>query len=134
MRVERLRRETLVCRFGGEREVHLASALAEQLCFFRINAADQFLEQRTRGDGSRLQIALLRQDPFVVAADRIERQRPRVAFVRRGRLQERDHGRLGTLTPIFDRANKCGHVRELLVLLRNRVISTSGFIPSSSLR
>ena len=51
---------------------------------------------------------MLREHPLEVAADRIERQRPRVALVRRGRLQERDHGRLGTLTPIFDRADKAG--------------------------
>ena len=44
--------------FGGEREVHFAGALAEQLRFLGINAADQFVEQRAGATACRLQIAL----------------------------------------------------------------------------
>ena len=74
-----------IVRVRRERDVQFARALAEQLRFLRINAADQFLEHRARR--RRLHFAdraLRAEHALVITANRIERQRPGVAFVRHG--------------------------------------------------
>ena len=65
-----------------------ARALAEQFCFLGVNSADQFLEQRARRRRLILQISFPRQDPFIITADRVERERPGVALAGDPALQQ----------------------------------------------
>lgn len=71
----------------SEREVQFARALAEQLRLLRIDATDQFLEQRAGWRVFNLQISLAFQDALVIAADGIERERPHIAFIGDSGLQ-----------------------------------------------
>ncbi len=112
-RIERFRRESAIVRIGGEREMQFARALAEQLRLLRIDAADQFSEQGAGRNGRVLQIRLAAKNPLVEAADRVERQRPGVAFVRRGSLQQADNRRFTFGAAIFDRARERRDVREV---------------------
>jgi hypothetical protein len=94
--------------------MQFTGALAEQHRFLRINAADQFCEERT-WRGLVLEIGLAGEDPLEVTADRIERERPGVALIRDRALEQANHGGLVLRSPIFNRTEKCRDVRELRV-------------------
>ena len=96
--------------------MQLAGALAQQFGFLAINSADQFLEERAGRSRLVLQIGFPRQDSLVIAADGVERQRPGIAFIRDGALEQADDGRLGLGPAIFDRAEKRGDVWKLRAL------------------
>src|ERR1700716_1411312 len=111
--VERLRRKRAIVAIGSKRVMQLAGALAEQLCFLGINAADQFIEKRCLGRGFILQIAFLGQDAVVKTADGIKRQFPGVALSRDRVLQQTNNRRLVFWsTPILNRAAKGGNILE----------------------
>ena len=92
--------------------MQFARAGPEQLRLLRIDAADQFLEERTGGRVFDLQIRFAFQDALVIAADGIERELPGVPFTGHSRLQETNHRGLGFSPAIFDRAGERGHMRE----------------------
>ena len=114
--IELLRRESALVGADGQSAMQLAGALAQQFGFLAINSADQFLEERAGRSGLVLQIGFPRQDPLVIAADGVERQRPGIAFIRDGALEQADDGRLGLGPAIFDRAEKRGDVWKLRAL------------------
>ena len=96
--------------------MQFTGALPDQLRFLGINPADQFLEKGPGGVVWLCRSALRVQNPFVITADGIQRQRPRVAFIRDRALKEGDDGRLRLRPTIFNRAEKCGNIGELRAL------------------
>ena len=114
--IELLRRESALVGADGQSTMQFAGALAQQFGFLAINSANQFFEQRTGRSRLVLQIGFPRQDPFVIAADGVERQCPGIAFIRDGALEQADDGRLGLGPAIFDRAEKRGDVWKLRAL------------------
>ena len=70
--------------------------------FFRINAADQFLEKSTGRRCFILKIGFALQHSLVIAADGVHSERPNVAFVGDRALQETNDSRFRFWPAIFE--------------------------------
>src|SRR5438046_525729 len=61
--------------------MQFAGALPNQLYFFRVNAADQLIQQRTRGRALILKVGFAPEYPLIIATHRVHTARPNVAFI-----------------------------------------------------
>ena len=126
VRRERLGRESRNVGARREREMHLGGAAAEKLGVGEIRG-NHFLRQiGKRGPRRQLVQRLMRnrlrdavgsigvaQQAFVVAADRIDRERPGVAGARREALHDRERHRLVAVIRLeFDRAGERRDISE----------------------
>ena len=111
--VERLRRKRAIIRVRSKRAMQFAGALAEQLCFLRVNAADQLVEKRAGRRGLILQIAFLGQGPARNNGRRRRASSSRRRLAGDGALQKTNHRRLRFRAAILDRAAKRRNIREI---------------------
>src|SRR5215472_5402637 len=91
-------------------------ALSQELYFFGINAADQFLQKNTWRRCFILKIGLALQDALVIPADRVHSQRPYVAFIQDRTLQKANNSWLRFGPAIFQCSDECWHVWEVGLL------------------
>src|SRR5215831_14116242 len=90
--------------------MQFACALAEQLCFLGINAAEQFLQNRGGRRCFILQIGFAFQYALIVAADRVYAESPNIALVRDRALQKANNSRFRFRTAILQCSYKSRHV------------------------
>src|SRR4029077_3860085 len=114
--VEWLRRERRVIPPRRECEMQLAGPLAQQLYFFRIYTAYQFLEKSTGQRCFTLKIAFTLQHALVVAAEGVHSKRPDVAFIGDRALQETNNRWVRLWPGIFEVSHESWHVWKISFL------------------
>src|SRR6266513_5196722 len=114
--VEGFRRKRGMFCIRGERKMQFAGALYEQLCLVRVNPADQFIEEYAGWRCLVLEISFTPKHPFVIAAYRVEREGPRIAFICRSALQETNNSGFSLWPAIFECPDESGHVWKIGVL------------------
>ncbi len=81
--------------------MQFAGAFPKQLYFFRVNAANQLIQQRTRGRAFILKIGFALEYSVVIATDRVDSACPNVPFIWSGALQQADDSRFCFSPAIF---------------------------------
>ena len=96
--------------------MQFASPLPQQLYFFRIHAANQFVDENTGRRCFILKIGFAFQHALVVAAECVHSQRPDVAFIGDRALQQTNDGRLRLCPTIFECSDESWHVWKIGLL------------------